>query len=279
MVWEVQKLSPDEFARFRDVIYAATGIRMQDGKITLLSNRVRRRLKTLGIESFEEYYARLTSGSLRGELEHFIDAVTTNETHFFRHASHFDWFRGAFVDDLLARERAGRHDRTLRIWSAACSSGEELYSLAICLDEVAARLAGWTTALLGTDISETVLAVAREGRYPRRSVEQVSPAQLRRHFTEDPSGEHWTIRPALRSRCEFRRHNLLEPLRPPRQDLVLVRNVMIYFDRDSKKVAVRHLVEALAPGGFLVVGPADGIFDLLDGLEKVSPFLYRKPVS
>jgi chemotaxis protein methyltransferase CheR len=279
MVWEVKKLSPDEFARFRDFLYGATGIRMQDGKITLLSNRIRRRLKMLGIESFADYYARLTSGSLRGELEHFIDAVTTNETHFFRHGSHFDWFRGAFIDDLLARERAGRHERTLRIWSAACSSGEELYSLAICLDEAAARMAGWTLALLGTDISETVLAVAREGRYSRRSVEQLSPTQLRRHFTEDPAGEHWTIRTQLRSRCEFRRHNLLEPMRGARQDLVLVRNVMIYFDRDSKKVAVRHLIEALAPGGFLVVGPADGIFDLLDGLEKVSPFLYRKPVS
>jgi chemotaxis protein methyltransferase CheR len=276
-VWEVVKLTPEQFSRFRDFIYDATGIRMQDGKITLLSNRIRRRLKTLGIDSFDEYYARLTSGSLPGELEHFIDAVTTNETHFFRHGGHFDWFRGGFLDDLLARERAGHHDRTLRIWSAACSSGEELYSLAICLDESAARLAGWTTSLLGTDISETVLAAARAGRYPRRSLEQVSPVQLRRHFAEDPSGEHWIIRPHLRARCEFRRHNLLEPLKGPRQDLILVRNVMIYFDRDSKKVAMRHVIESLAPGGFLVVGPADGIFDLLDGLEKVSTFLYRKP--
>jgi chemotaxis protein methyltransferase CheR len=276
-VWELTKLDAEQFARFRDFIYRETGIRMQDGKITLLSNRIRRRLKHLGIESFDDYYRRLTSGSLAGELEQFIDAVTTNETHFFRHGSHFEWFQGPFLDGLLARERAGRHDRTLRVWSAACSSGEELYTLAICLSEASARLAGWKISLLGTDISETALAAARVGRYPRRSLEQVSPSLLRRHFAADADGEHWTVKPHLRAVCDFRRHNLLRPLGGPRHDVILVRNVMIYFDRDSKKAAVRNLIDALAPGGFLVVGPADGIFDLLDGLEKHSTFVHRKP--
>jgi chemotaxis protein methyltransferase CheR len=276
-VWELTKLTPQQFSRFRDFIYAETGIRMQDGKITLLSNRIRRRLKTLGIDSFDDYYTRLTTGTPPNELEQFIDAVTTNETHFFRHGTHFEWFAGSFLDDLIARARAGRHDRSLRIWSAACSSGEELYTLAICLTEAAAKLAGWQISLLGTDISETALAAARDARYPRRALEHVSAERLRRHFKADASGEHWVVRPQLREMCEFRRHNLLKPLSGLRHDVVVVRNVMIYFDRESKKVAVRNLISAMAPGGFLVIGPADGIFDLLDGLEKQSTFVYRKP--
>lgn len=276
-MWELTRLSPDEFSRFRDFIYAETGICMQDGKVTLLSNRIRRRLKKLGIESFDDYYTRLTTGMLPNELEHFIDAVTTNETHFFRHASHFDWFQGPFLDDLIARARAGRHDRSLHVWSAACSSGDELYTLAMCLTEAAVRLSGWRLSLLGTDISETALAAARAAQYPRRSLEHVSSERLRKHFKVDASGEQWELRSHLRQMCEFRRHNLLQPLPGPRQDVVLVRNVMIYFDRESKKTAVRNLIKALAPGGFLVVGPADGIFDMLDGLEKQSTFIYRKP--
>lgn len=276
-MWELTKLTPEQFSRFRDFIYAETGIRMQDGKITLLSNRIRRRLKKLGIESFDDYYTLLTTKKLPDELEHFIDAVTTNETHFFRHGTHFAWFEGPFLDDLIARARTGRHDRSLRIWSAACSTGEELYTLAICLAEAAGKLGGWKLSLLGTDISETALAAAREARYPRRSLEQVSPERLRRHFRADTSGDHWVLRPPIREMCEFRRHNLLEPLPGPRHDVVVVRNVMIYFDRNSKQAAVQNLLSALAPGGFLVVGPADGIFDMLDGLEKQSTFVYRKP--
>jgi chemotaxis protein methyltransferase CheR len=274
---ELIKLTPEQFDRFRQFIYRETGIHMQDGKITLLSNRIRRRLKDLEIESFDAYYDQLTRHRFPGELEHFIDAVTTNETHFFRTGGHFDWFGGPFLDDLLERAAAGRHDRTLRVWSAACSSGEEVYSLAICLAEAAGRLAGWRITLLGTDISESMLAAARRGVYPRRSLEQVSPERLDRFFTARTDEEAWEVKPAVRRSCEFRHHNLLAALPPPRQDCILVRNVMIYFNRESKAVAVRHLVDALAPGGYLVVGPADGIHELLGGLAKRASFLYQKP--
>ena len=273
---ELTRLTPEQFERFRAFIYRQTGIHMHDGKITLLSNRIRRRLREHGIESFEDYYERLTKDRLPGELEHFFDAVTTNETFFFRTGGHFDWFAGAFLDDFLARAAAGRHDRTLRVWSAACSSGEEVYSLAICLAEAAGRLAGWRPTLLGTDLSEAMLAVARRGVYARRSLEQVSPERLARHFVPR-ADDQWEVRPAVRRHCEFRHHNLLAPLAGPRQDCVLVRNVMIYFNRDSKAAAVRHMVDALAPGGYLVVGPADGIHDLLGDLAKRATFLYQKP--
>lgn len=276
-MWELTKLTPEQFSRFRRFIYRETGIHMAEGKITLLSNRIRRRLKVHGLESFEDYYGMLMSQRPPGELEQFIDAVTTNETHFFRTPSHYQWLGGGFLDDMLARAAAGLHDRSLRIWSAACSSGEELYSAAICLAEAAGRLAGWQITLLGTDISETMLATAGRARYLQRSLEHVSPPRLRRYFKTGAEGEEWTVAPSLRAWCEFRRHNLLEPLPGPGQDCIFIRNVMIYFDRGSKATACRTLIDALAPGGFLVVGPADGIHDMLAPLRKHSTFLYQKP--
>lgn len=274
---ELTKLTPDEFDRFRTFIYDHTGIKLADGKITLLSNRIRRRLKTHSIDSFEDYYQRLTRNRLPGELEHFIDAVTTNETHFFRTGGHFDWFNDNFLPEMIERVRTKQHDQSLRIWSAACSSGEELYTLAICLDEALSKLAGWRLSLLGTDISETMITAARKGIFPDRSLEQVSDARRRKYFSQLPNNGGWAIQPKLIDMCEFRRHNLLDPLKGARQDCIFVRNVFIYFDKESKKRAVENLIQALAPGGALVVGPADGIYDLLGDLEKKSIFLYQKP--
>lgn len=275
---ELTKLTQVEFDRFRTFIYGKTGIRMADGKITLLSNRIRRRLRELKIESFEDYYLQLTRDRLPGELEQFIDAVTTNETHFFRTGGHFEWFSESFLPSMMSRAAGRTHDKSLRVWSAACSSGEELYTLAICIDEAMQNLAGWRIALLGSDISETMIDAARKGIFPDRSLEHVSEARRQKYFSRQPDERSWAIRPTLINKCEFRRHNLLDPLAAPKQDCIFIRNVFIYFDRESKKRAVRNLIDALAPGGALVVGPADGIYDLLGELEKKSIFLYEKPL-
>lgn len=275
-VWELKKLTPEQFKLFQQFIYRETGIRMQDGKITLLSNRIRRRLRDLGLDSFEEYYRLLVAKKLPRELEPFIDAVTTNETHFFRTGGHFEWFSGPFLDDITARAAAGCHDRSLRVWSAACSSGEEAYSLAICLVESRQRIPGWRLSVLGTDISETVIAQAIAGKYRQRSLEQVGPERLQQHFSAVEE-ETWVVKPAVAALCEFKRHNLLQPLGESGFDCIFIRNVLIYFDRASKAIAVRNLVASLAPGGYLVVGPADGIYDMLGDLRRHSSFLYQKP--
>lgn len=276
-MWEIKTLTPEQFALFERLIYRQTGIRMQAGKITLLSNRIRRRLRHHGLHSFEEYYTLLTAGSLKGELDQFIDAVTTNETFFFRTGGHFDWFAGPFLDEMAGRVIAREHPRSLKLWSAACSSGEEAYTLAICLAEARGKLAGWQLRILGTDISDSSLEKAKAATYEGRTLENVSPERLAKHFQQ--SGESWTLKASVKKPCEFRSHNLLKPLGETDFDAVFVRNVMIYFDRDSKRVAVGHLIDALAPGGYLVVGPADGIYELLGGLERKSSFLYRKPLS
>lgn len=274
---DLTKLTSGEFDRFRTFIYGETGIRLADGKITLLSNRIRRRLRELDIESFEEYYNLLTQKKLKGELEHFIDAVTTNETHFFRTGGHFDWFIDSFLPTIRTEVSEKKLDKSLRIWSAACSSGEELYTLAICVDESRHQFAGWKISLLGSDISETMISAARKGVFPNRSLDQTTDERRSRYFAQLQNDAGWSIRSRLIDMCEFKRHNLLDPMPNEPFDCIFIRNVFIYFDKKSKEVAVQNLIHALAPGGFLVVGPADGIYDLLGELDKKTIFLYQKP--
>ncbi len=142
---------------------------MDATKLTLVSNRIRRRLRAGNFADFASYYQYLTAPQGAGELEHFLDAVTTNETHFFRTPSHFEWFGGEFLTELLLRQRRGQHPANLRVWSAACSTGEEAYSLAITAAENALRLRNWQVSILGTDISEAALKVAREAIYRPRA--------------------------------------------------------------------------------------------------------------
>ena len=165
----------------------------------------------------------------------------------------------------------------MRIWSAACSSGEELYTLAICVDESRHQFAGWKISLLGSDISETMISAARKGVFPNRSLDQTTDERRSRYFAQLQDDTGWSIRSRLINMCVFKRHNLLDPIPDDPFDCIFIRNVFIYFDKKSKEVAVQNLIQALAPGGFLVVGPADGIYDLLGDLNKKTIFLYQKP--
>ena len=273
---EQERLSERQFDRFRDLIYRRSGIRVDASKITLVSNRIRRRLRAGAFPDFDTYYKHLTSSRDAGELEHFLDAITTNETHFFRTEAHFDWFRGEFLSEVIGRQRQGEREPKLRIWSAACSTGEEAYSLAICLAENSLRLRGWDSSIVGTDISEAALTRARSAVYQARSLEEVSPTRLRRYFDALPDGKSWRVRPAVRDLVEFRRHNLMEPLGLPPFDCIFLRNVLIYFDRESKGAVIRNLTNALVGGGYLVVGPSEGIYDMLEPLVKHGTSVYRK---
>jgi chemotaxis protein methyltransferase CheR len=275
-VVNLQELSSDEFRAFQDFIYCHSGIRIPSTKQSLLSNRVRQRLKSGQFDGFQSYFDFLTSSRGRDELENFLDAVTTNETFFFRTETHFEWFRTDFVQEQVVRSTRGERSKQLRVWSAACSTGEEPYSLAICLMENQLRLRDWTLEIVGTDISEQALATAREGSYKERAVETVSQKQLRRYFTKVRDEPIWQVQSTLKVLVEFHQHNLMEPIKLPPFDCVFIRNVLIYFDRASKQVVVDNLINALADGGYLVVGPSEGIFDMLGALKKQSIFLYQK---
>lgn len=272
---EFEHLNPRQFDRFCDFIYKASGIRIDERKVTLLSNRIRRRLKAGNFTDFDVYYKFLTSAAGADELEGFLDAITTNETFFFRTQKHFDWLKNQFVPELLKQQRAGNRPASLRIWSAGCASGAEAYTIAICLAEELFRLRDWSLYILGTDISEDALREARLGIYKQRSIDEVSEKQLRRYFRAI-DGDRWQVRDEVRELVEFQRHNLMMPLDQPKFDCIFIRNVLIYFDRDSKQTVIDNLLNSLVAGGYLVVGPSEGIFDMLGSLRRISPLLYQK---
>jgi chemotaxis protein methyltransferase CheR len=244
----------------------------------MVGNRLRRRLRATGIVRFADYYAFLTSSAGAGEMPQFLDAITTNETYFFRDPQHYQWLGGEFLPELARLPAARRHARRLRIWSAACSTGEEPYSMAIEILEKRPILAGWDIRIVGTDISGAALAEARAGRYDDRAVRLVEPARRLAFFDEDAVAGRWSVKSDLKALVLWKLHNLLMPLDGMEPfDCIFIKNVLIYFDRESKQVVVKNLVAALAPGGYLVVGPTEGVYNMLDPLEKRKTWLYRKP--
>ena len=271
------ELTNEEFAKFCGLIYRVAGIRIAENKRVMVSNRIRRRLRAVGITGFGDYYAHLTSPAGNGEMPLFLDAITTNETYFFRDPQHYDWLGESFLPEIVHQAALRKRPRRLRIWSAACSTGEEPYSIALKLLERKPMFAGWRLTVLGTDLSGAVLDAARAGRYDARAVRLVEPALRQAFFDEDPKTQRFSIKPEVKALVIWKQHNLLSPLKEDHFDCIFIKNVLIYFDKDSKQIVVRNLVESLAPGGYLVVGPTEGIFAMLDPLSKLKPWLYQKP--
>lgn len=272
---EPERLTPQQFELFQKFIFEFCGIKLDPTKITLVSNRIRRRLLATQCPDFSVYYQLVTSRAGAAELPEFIDAITTNETWFFRTPSNFEWFKNTYLQELLREKAEGKREPHLRIWSAACSSGEEPISLAMCLSEASVSLRGWTVDIVGTDISESSLALARAGLYKKRAMQEMDDARIRRHFTEEPS-EIFRIRPTIQNMVAFKKHNLMKPMNDKPFDCIWIRNVLIYFNRESKAKVIENLVRSLASGGYLVVGPSEGIYDMLGMLQKRGTFLYQK---
>lgn len=272
---ELERLSPKQFELFQKFIYDRSGIKIDPSKVTLVSNRIRRRLRAGSCKDFDAYYLFLNSKLGESELTGFLDAITTNETSFFRTPSNFEWLKSEYVKELVKEKSLGKRNASLRVWSAACSSGEEPYSIAMCLSEASVLLKGWVIQILGTDISESALKLAREGVFAKRTMQELDDTRIRRYFSEETQG-YYKIRPALAQMVLFKHHNLMRALAEPQFDCIWLRNVLIYFDRESKAKVIDHLVRSLAPGGYLVVGPSEGVYDMLGMLQKRGTFLYQK---
>lgn len=279
--WEVDspELSDEEFAWFREFIYRQAGIRIPETKRILVKNRLRRRLKATGIPDFATYYTHLTSPRGTGELPLFLDAITTNETYFDRDPRQYAWFQETFLTEVASAGRARFRPRRLHIWSAACSTGEEAYSLALRLHEERARFPGWDLRILGTDISGEAIESARAACYDARALRLITPERRLRGFDFDPGAQRWTVKPEVRTLATWKLHNLLKPLPEPPFDCIFLKNVLIYFDVESKKAVVSNVLRALAPGGYLVAGLTEGVYNLLAPLERLQPWLYRKPAT
>jgi chemotaxis protein methyltransferase CheR len=272
---DLDRLTPKQFELFQKFIYERCGIKIDVSKITLVSNRIRRRLQPAKCTDFGAYYQFIVSKSGASELVDFIDAITTNETSFFRTPSNFEWLKNDYISELLKQKAEGKRDAALRIWSAACSSGEEPYSIAMCLAEASVPLRGWAIQILGTDISESSLKMAGKAVYRKRTMQDMDEARISRYFEEEPPG-NFRLRPKIAEMVKFKNHNLMKPILERPFDCIWLRNVLIYFDRESKSRVIENLVRSLASGGYLVVGPSEGVYDMLGMLQKRGTFLYQK---
>ncbi len=259
-----------EFSRFQRFIFEAAGITLASSKQALVSGRLSKRLAAHGLDSFSDYFQLLVSGQAPDEVQQAVDLLTTNETYFFRETKHFEFLR---EQALAARERG----QAFRVWSAASSSGEEAYSVAMVLADA---LQGGPWEVLGTDISTRVLKSAAMALYPMERARHMPPAYLKRYClkgTDDYAGK-LLIAPELRQRVQFAHVNLNKALPELGQfDLVLLRNVMIYFNDETKRAVVARVVGRLKPGGHFCVGHSETLNAITNALEPVAPSIYRKP--
>jgi chemotaxis protein methyltransferase CheR len=270
------ELTDGEYHKYCELIYRVAGIRIADNKRVMVSNRVRRRLKATGISDFTEYFAFLTSPAGGDEMPLFLDAITTNETYFFRDTQNYDWLGNTFLPEIIYQAKSRKRPKTLRIWSAACSTGEEPYSVALKVLATRSLFAGWRTTILGTDLSGAVLNAARAGCYDARAIRLIEPALRATYFDEEPTDQQWIAKPEVKALVTWKQHNLLFPLEEDPFDCIFLKNVLIYFDTESKQSVVKNVIDSLAKGGYLVVGPTEGIYMMLDPLTKLKPWLYQR---
>jgi len=266
----MQEISAQEFARFQDFIFREAGITLGDNKRALVSGRLDKRLRHYRLGSFSEYLRLLDSGREPQERQHAIDLLTTNETYFFREPTHFQLLREC-------AQQARRQGRSLRVWSAACSSGEEPYSIAMVLDE---ELGTGRWEVLGTDICTRMLSKARRGHYPEIRASHLPDALRRRYCLKGlgPQAGTLLVERSLRQQVQFEQVNLCRPLPALGSfDLIFLRNVMIYFNLETKRQVVARLTGQLRPGGLLLVGHSETLNDISDALQAVRPSVYRKP--
>ena len=278
---ELLKLTTREFDQIARLIYDRTGIHLPPEKLALLSNRLRKRLRSLGLDTFKEYYNLLTDAvRCEDELPHFLSAVTTNETYFYRNTNLWNFFSGDLIRHFVATKTA-RH-KTLRVWSAASSSGEEAYTTAIVLREKLPNFSSWNVTIIASDISKTVLDKAKAGLYEDYAVSKMDPGLVKRWF-KSADGKH-QLRDEIRKMVTFQFHNLRETFPNARFDIVFLRNVLMYFDMEMKKRVIKVTSDALAPGGHLIVGDVDPIRTVSDlnaamTLEYKRPGIYMKPTG
>jgi chemotaxis protein methyltransferase CheR len=257
-----------------DLIYDRCRIKLHDGKEALIKARLGKRMRHHGIASFGEYIAFLHTRADEGEFTKVVDALTTNFTNFLREADHFDFLVAQALPQVLARGQ-----RSFRVWSAASSSGEEPYTIAMYLAEHYPATEGWDWRITASDISTKVLDAARRGVYAEDRVRTIPLDRLRRHFLKG-TGQwqgHYRVKPALAERVTFRQVNLIEPYQHPQPfEVIFCRNVMIYFDRPTQEQLVTQLCRFLVPRGYLLIGHSESLNGLNVPARCLKPSIYQR---
>jgi chemotaxis protein methyltransferase CheR len=263
-------ISDREFAQFQRFIFDAAGITMSEGKKALVSGRLAKRLAHHNISSFGAYFELLRSGAHPGETTIAVDLLTTNETYFFRETKHFDLLR------KLALE-ARQQGRGFRVWSAASSSGEEPYSIAMVLADI---LEERPWEIVGSDISSRVLEKARRGLYPMERTSHIPADYLKRFCLKgkDQYTGSLLVEKRLRQRVNFMPINLNSALpQIGNFDVMFLRNVMIYFSTETKRQVVARVLSLLKPGGHFMIGHSESLNDISSAVTAIAPSIYRKP--
>jgi chemotaxis protein methyltransferase CheR len=262
-----------------DLVYEHSHIRLGADKQMLLANRLQKRLRVLGLGSYDEYCAVLQSPEGSEEIEELVDLISTNHTKFFREPDHFSFLANRVLPALIPGLVASRSP--LRLWSAAASSGEEPYTMAIVVAEQLRAYPSLEWQITASDISRRMLARAQHGIYRMDAVQPVPPEMLKRYFQKGIGARAGTcrIKPELQERLRFERINLFQPEFPvfSKQHVIFCRNVMIYFDPPSRATAVQRLTRHLSPGGYLVVGHSESLLGIHHGLQPIQQGIYQRP--
>ncbi|MEN8178004.1 MAG: protein-glutamate O-methyltransferase [Pseudomonadota bacterium] len=265
-----------DFDFLRRISNQRTGIVVSDDKFDMFYSRLSRRVRKLGMSSFSEYCELIRREPEGDEMVELINAITTNLTAFFRENHHFEYLSATVVPELI-KENAAK--REINIWSAGCSTGEEPYSLSISLLEALAGRNGWKAKILATDIDSNVLTRAASGVYAMERVNGLSDQRLRRWFQKGAGAQGGKVRlkPEVQRQIEFGQLNLMQnwSLDAPK-DVIFCRNVIIYFDKDSKLRLIDRYADYLKPGGHLFIGHSESLFKLTDRFELIGQTVYRK---
>lgn len=268
------ELTQADFAKISRLIYEQSGIALHEGKKELVRARLGKRLRQGRFQSFREYYQFVVQDDTGEELVYLLDSISTNLTSFFREQAHFDYLQ----HDLLPRWRTARagRDKRLSIWSAGCSSGEEVYSIAMILLET---LENWDIRILASDISTRVLKKAAAGIYEMERIRAIPPAVVKKYFLRGENNwrDHVKIKNFVKALVTFQRVNLMGPFSFAQAfDCIFCRNVMIYFDKDTQEALVNRFYQNLQPGGVLFIGHSESLTGIRHPFRYLRPAVYQK---
>jgi len=276
-VFSEYELTQADFEKISRLIYEQSGIALHEGKKELVRARLGKRLRQGRFKSFRDYYQFVVQDETGEELVYLLDSISTNLTSFFREQVHFDFLQ----QNMIPRWRSVKQgrDKTIHIWSAGCSTGEEVYSIAITLLENLGALEKWDIQLLASDISTRVLKKGQTGIYEKERVRTIPPAVVKKYFLRGENNwrDHVKIKTAVRELVTFKRVNLMEPFSFQRGfDCIFCRNVMIYFDKKTQEVLVNRFYQSLQPEGVLFIGHSESLTGIQHPFQYLRPAVYKR---
>ncbi|HNW81904.1 MAG TPA: protein-glutamate O-methyltransferase CheR [bacterium] len=278
-IFEIKKisLSDAEFEKLRELVFKVSGISLAETKKELVVSRFTKRVKALKLQNFSEYYDLLVSSSGFSEIQNFINSITTNKTDFFREAHHFDFITSTFIPQIIASGK-----RVVRVWSAACSTGEEPYTIAIVMAKHLVEPYNIPVKILATDIDTSVLKTAARGVYESGVLNTVPEEYMKKYFLRGKGDSLglFKIKDEIKQMVTFKQLNFIAPEYPITStfDMIFCRNVIIYFNPETKKLVVNRLFRYLNDGGYIMMGHSEALFNMIDGLVYLKNTIYQKKI-